>query len=82
MKFHLQRTVIKAVLSSSYFAFFGVSVGQELAPGEIDVAALGPQVGELVPEFSLPDQHGDVWTRESIMGPRGAMLVFVRSADW
>ena len=24
----------------------------------IDVASLGPQVGEQVPEFSLPDQNG------------------------
>lgn len=55
---------------------------QELAPSEINVAELGPQVGEMVPEFSLPDQNGEIWTRESIMGPRGAMLVFIRSADW
>lgn len=55
---------------------------QELAPGRIDVSRLGPQVGERVPEFSLPDQRGEIWTRESIMGPAGAMLVFIRSADW
>ena len=48
----------------------------------IDVSALGPQVGEQVPDFSLPDQNGRIWTRQSIMGPKGAMLVFVRSADW
>ena len=48
----------------------------------IDVSALGPQVGEQVPDFSLPDQNGEIWTRQSIMGPEGAMLVFVRSADW
>lgn len=48
----------------------------------VDVSALGPQVGELVPEFSLQDQTGMTWTLPSIMGPRGAMLVFVRSADW
>ena len=48
----------------------------------VDVTALGPQVGEQVPDFSLPDQNGEMWTRESIMGPRGAMLVFVRSASW
>ena len=47
-----------------------------------DVSTLGPQVGERVPDFSLPDQNGRIWTRQSIMGPRGAMLVFVRSADW
>ena len=60
----------------------GTAVAQDLQPSEINVAELGPQVGEFVPEFSLPDQNGEIWTRESIMGPRGAMLVFVRSADW
>ena len=48
----------------------------------IDVAALGPQVGEQVPEFSLPDQNGQMRTLESILGPKGAMLLFHRSADW
>ena len=49
---------------------------------EIDVAALGPQVGEQIPEFALPDQNGTVQTLESIMGEEGAMIVFHRSADW
>ena len=48
----------------------------------IDVSELGPQVGERVPDFSLQDQNGKTWTRQSIMGPQGAMLVFVRSANW
>lgn len=48
----------------------------------IDVAKLGPQVGQQVPDFSLKDQTGKTWTRQSILGPRGAMLVFFRSADW
>jgi peroxiredoxin len=39
-------------------------------------------VGERVPDFSLPDHTGRVRNLESIMGPRGAMLVFLRSADW
>ena len=49
---------------------------------KIDVSKLGPQVGERVPDFSLQDQNGKTWTLSSIMGPKGAMLVFVRSADW
>ena len=49
---------------------------------KIDVSKLGPQVGERVPDFSLKDQTGKVWTLQSIMGPKGAMLVFLRSADW
>lgn len=49
---------------------------------KIDVSKLGPQVGERVPDFSLPDQNGKSWNLKSIMGPKGAMLVFIRSADW
>ncbi len=49
---------------------------------KIDVSKLGPQVGERVPDFSLIDQNGKTQTPQSIMGPKGAMLVFVRSADW
>jgi hypothetical protein len=48
----------------------------------IEVASLGPQVGEQVPEFSLPDQNGQVQNLESILGPNGALLLFHRSADW
>ena len=42
----------------------------------------GPNVGESVPEFRLQDQHGAVQTLRSILGPKGALLVFYRSADW
>jgi hypothetical protein len=49
---------------------------------KVDVAKLGPQVGQRVPDFSLKDQTGKVQTLQSIMGPKGAMLVFLRSADW
>ena len=48
----------------------------------IDVASLGPQVGEQVPDFTLPDQTGRVWTRDSILGPNGAIVLFHRSANW
>ena len=52
------------------------------APQKIDVSRLGPQVGQVVPDFRLQDAQGKVWTRDSIMGPKGAMLVFSRSVDW
>jgi hypothetical protein len=55
---------------------------QSLQPGRIDVSKLGPQVGDRVPDFSLKDQNGKTWTLSSLMGSKGAMLVFVRSADW
>jgi cytochrome oxidase Cu insertion factor (SCO1/SenC/PrrC family) len=58
------------------------SIAQTAARQKIDLSKLGPQVGERIPDFSLKDQNGKVWTLESIMGPKGAMLVFIRSADW
>ena len=48
----------------------------------VDVSRLGPQVGEQVPDFTLQDQRGATRTLQSVMGERGAMLVFIRSADW
>jgi hypothetical protein len=47
-----------------------------------DVQKLGPQVGTRVPDFSLLDQKGQSRTLASLMGPKGLMLVFFRSADW
>jgi peroxiredoxin len=47
-----------------------------------DVRALGPQVGARVPDFTLLDQQGHQRSLHSLMGPRGLMLVFSRSADW
>jgi hypothetical protein len=35
-----------------------------------------------VPDFSLVDQQGRTRTLQSVMGPKGAMIVFYRSADW
>jgi hypothetical protein len=48
----------------------------------IDIASLGPQVGDQVPAFGLPDQYGRTVTLDSVLGPNGAILLFHRSADW
>lgn len=42
----------------------------------------GPEPGERIPDFSLPDQHGAVRTLANLTGPNGLLLVFHRSADW
>ncbi len=52
------------------------------APALPDVQKLGPQVGTRVPEFTLLDQTGASRTLASLMGPKGLVLVFYRSADW
>jgi hypothetical protein len=59
-----------------------VAYGQTATPSAIDVQRLGPQVGQHVPEFTLRDQFGRTHTLSSLMGPKGMMLVFFRSADW
>jgi hypothetical protein len=48
----------------------------------IDIDDLGPQVGDRVADFTLPDQHGNLVSLESILRPNGAILMFYRSADW
>jgi len=42
----------------------------------------GPAIGKPVPAFTLPDQTGTEHSLKSILGPKGALLVFYRSADW
>ena len=53
-----------------------------LQPTLPDVQKLGPQIGTRVPDFTLLDQKGQSRTLKSLMGPKGLMLVFFRSADW
>jgi len=51
-------------------------------PAKVDVEHVGPSVGVRLPDFSLRDQHGDVHSLKSLLGPKGAVIVFFRSADW
>jgi peroxiredoxin len=60
----------------------GAIVGSAEDVRKIDVSKLGPQVGAMVPDFNLADQQGKKRTLQSVMGPKGAMIVFYRSADW
>src|SRR4051812_26634495 len=56
---------------------------QSNAPAPIvDVERVGPKIGEAIPEFSLRDQNGQVQSLKSLFGPKGAIIVFFRSADW
>lgn len=63
-------------------ALMAVTRAQAPAPAVIDTQRLGPQVGAGVPDFTLQDQFGKTHTLKSLMGPKGLMLVFYRSADW
>ena len=72
--------VLSALLTSLWLQL--PVAAQTAAHQKIDVSKLGPQVGSRVPDFNLNDQNGKAWTLQSIMGPKGVMLVFLRSADW
>jgi hypothetical protein len=51
-------------------------------PPAVDTSKIGPQVGAVVPPLEGIDQFGTRRTLSSVYGPKGAMLVFFRSADW
>ena len=42
----------------------------------------GPEVGSTLPAFEALDQNGRLQNLQTILGPKGALLVFYRSADW
>ncbi|MCC7240914.1 MAG: hypothetical protein IT180_03230 [Acidobacteria bacterium] len=51
-------------------------------PAAVDTSTIGPRVGSVAPAWSGIDQFGKSHTLQSALGPKGAMLVFFRSADW
>jgi len=54
----------------------------EFVAAQNDDLKTGPQIGEKVPDFTLPDQFGKQHSLHSLMGKDGLLLVFTRSADW
>ena len=61
---------------------FGLAIGLVAIAQVSRTDKTGPTVGEVVPAFSATDQTGRIQTLASVMGTKGAMLVFFRSADW
>ena len=47
-----------------------------------DHYATGPEPGQHIPDFALPDQHDVLRSLTNLTGPNGLLLVFHRSADW
>jgi hypothetical protein len=58
------------------------AAGSAQQPAGVDTSKIGPQVGAVVPPLAGTDQFGTPRTLPSVYGPKGAMLVFFRSADW
>ena len=68
-----------AVLAPALLALW---LFQTPAQAPLDPSRLGPEVGQPLPGFSLPDQDGRMRDVASLRGPQGLVLVFYRSADW
>jgi peroxiredoxin len=81
MGMNTSRAAAAIVLAGLLAAAGAAPVAAQSGP-PIDVQRLGPQVGDTVPDFRLPDQRGAMRSRDELMGAKGLMLVFSRSADW
>lgn len=89
---HITRKRITSILfglglSSLGVALFAYILGIPLAAAQDDWAfrpptSTGPGVGQKIPPFRGPDQNGRVQDFNSIRGPQGAAIYFMRSADW
>jgi hypothetical protein len=64
----------------------GLPISEELYAKQLqatnDRYATGPEPGQRIPAFSLPDQSGELRSVPDLAGPGGLLLVFHRSADW
>jgi hypothetical protein len=55
---------------------------QQTSEAEKSAFATGPDVGQKIPYFNALNQNRKLQDFNSIRGPKGAMIVFLRSADW
>jgi hypothetical protein len=76
----------KSVASMALLLLSGIVVGQETRmrplPDLDKNLKTGPAVGSRIPAFEAADQNGRKRTFETLRGPKGLVLLFVRSADW
>jgi cytochrome oxidase Cu insertion factor (SCO1/SenC/PrrC family) len=74
-----------AVARRARRAFAAAGLVTVLAAGglaQTNINKLGPQAGSKAIDFQLADQFGRQQTLKTLAGPKGTMLVFIRSADW
>ena len=64
----------------------GEPVSEELQAKHVNATndnyMTGPEPGERIPDFALPDASGILRSLRDLTGPNGLLLVFHRSADW
>jgi hypothetical protein len=59
-----------------------VTISLLLVCGSLGARDYGPPIGSKMPGFKLSDQDGKTHTLASLLGPKGAVILFFRSADW
>ena len=83
----MQKISLRAIAISLTLLGLGASrlgaLNQSNVPSpSIDLETIGPRIGDLMPDFGLRDQGGEVRTLKSLLRENGAIIVFFRSADW
>ncbi len=76
----LMMTTLRAFLLALWIGG-AIHAGAQTPPA-VDTSKIGPQVGVAIPAISGVDQSGKPQTLSTVSGPKGAMVVFFRSADW
>jgi len=74
--------ILMVLLSSSIIVFSQESTNSN---SQIDPElgfSTGPAIGEKVPAFNLPDQSGEQKSLKDLIGKKGAVIDFHRSAAW
>jgi hypothetical protein len=64
------------------FSAPGCRAADRPEPPEVPVEQRGLSIGVGIPAFQAPDQWNRPRDFASLSGPRGLVLLFVRSADW
>ena len=74
------KVAVAILLSMVMLALVG---GQEKPAAADSVAlAIGLEIGQQAPAFSLRDQFGHEQSNQTLKGPKGTVILFFRSADW
>jgi len=76
-----------AALLTAAVALAGLTAAPraQLGPGSpppVPVERRGLAIGDRIPALDAVDQSGRRQTLDTLAGPKGLVLLFVRSADW
>jgi cytochrome oxidase Cu insertion factor (SCO1/SenC/PrrC family) len=72
-----------AIASAFSIALLALTSGPAKPPADDGaLPAVGLEIGQPAPAFSLRDQFGHEQSSSTLKGSKGTVLLFFRSADW